>query len=101
MNTFSKLPAFFRNFYFISFIIFLLWMVFLDSNDIVSQLKLSNKLQNLEEEKEYYLQKIEAVQKDREELLSNTELLEKFAREKYLMRKKTEDLYVIIEKNEE
>lgn len=100
MNMLSKLPAFFRSFYFVSFVIFLLWMLFLDSNDIVSQLKLSNKLQNLEEEKEYYLEKIEDVEKDRQELLSNTELLEKFAREKYLMRKKTEDLYVIIEKEE-
>ena len=101
MNILSKLPSFFRNFYFLTFICFVLWMLFLDSNDVISQMKLRNKLSNLEAEKAYYLQKIEEVQKDREELLSNTELLEKFAREKYLMRKKTEDLYVIVEKEED
>lgn len=94
---FSRLPPFLRNFYVITLLGFLLWMLFLDSNDLVSQFKLSSKLDKLETEKAYYQEKIEEVKKDREELLSNKELLEKFAREKYLMRKKTEDLFVIIE----
>lgn len=101
MHFLSKLPLFFRNFYFLTFLGFVLWMIFLDSNDIVSQMKLRNKLNNLESEKAYYQQKIQEVEKDRQELMSNTELLEKFAREKYLMRKKTEDLYVIVEKEED
>lgn len=100
MQFLSKLPGFLRNFYVITLLVFLVWMLFLDSNDLVSQFKLSNKLDNLETEKAYYQEKIEEVKKDREELLSNKELLEKFAREKYLMRKKTEDLYVIIETEE-
>lgn len=94
---FSKLPSFLRNFYVITLLGFLLWMLFLDSNDLIAQFKLSSKLDKLETEKAYYEEKIEEVKKDREELLSNKELLEKFAREKYLMRKKTEDLFVIIE----
>lgn len=96
----SKLPTFLRNFYVVTFLVFLVWMLFLDSNDLVSQYKLSSKLDNLETEKAYYLEKIGKVKKDREELLSNKELLEKFAREKYLMRRKTEDLFVIIETEE-
>jgi cell division protein FtsB len=39
---------------------------------------------------------IKEVEKDREELLSNNELLEKFAREKYLMKKESEDLYILV-----
>jgi cell division protein DivIC len=100
MQFLSKLPNFLRNFYVVTFLIFLVWMLFLDSNDLVSQYKLSSKLDNLETEKAYYLEKIGEVKKDREELLSNKELLEKFAREKYLMRRKTEDLFVIIETEE-
>lgn len=100
MNILSKLPHFFRNFYVLTLLGFLLWMLLLDSNDLISQMKLRNKLSNLQAEKEYYLEKIEEVRKDRQELMSNTELLEKFAREKYLMRKKTEDLYVIKEIDE-
>jgi cell division protein FtsB len=72
-------------------------MVFIDSNDILTQYKLSSKLKELERQKEFYLEKKEKIKADREELMSNNELLEKFARERYLMKRKTEDLYVVIE----
>jgi len=93
----QKLPKFTRNFYFIFGFLFLLWMTFFDSNDIYSQYQLYNKLKTLKSEKAYYEENIEQVRKDREELLSDKDLLEKFARERYLMKKKTEDLYVIVE----
>ena len=58
---------------------------------------MSAKLRSLKSEREYYQVKIIEVQKDRQELMTNRELLEKFAREKYLMRKESEDLFVIVE----
>lgn len=69
----------------------------MDSNDIFSQFKLRSKLTELEKQKEFYLERKEKIQEDREELLSNYEMLEKFARERYLMKRKTEDLYVVVE----
>jgi hypothetical protein len=72
-------------------------MLFLDSNDLYTQYRLRNQLKNLNQEKEFYLKKIDEVQLEREQLLTDTEALEKFAREKYLMKKETEDLYVIVE----
>jgi len=75
----------------------LLWMTFFDSNDIYSQYILTKKLNTLKEEKVYYEEKIVEVKEDREELLSDGALLEKFAREKYLMKKPTEDIYIIVE----
>ena len=96
---FKKLPAFTKNFYFVFGLFFLIWMLFFDSNDLYTQFKLAKKLHDLEDERSYYLVKIEEVKKDRKELLSNRELLEKFAREKYLMKKKTEDLYLIVEED--
>jgi len=92
-----KLPSYLRNFYILVGVFFVVWMLFIDSNDIFSQLTLRNKLSTLKQEKEYYLEKIEEVKNDRQELLSNQELLEKFAREKYLMKKKTEDIYIVVE----
>ncbi len=53
-------------------------------------------MNNLQSQKEFYLEKKEVVLKDREELTTNKELLEKFAREHYLMKKPSEDLYVIV-----
>ncbi len=95
----KQLPPIFRNFYFITGMTFLVWMTFLDSNDLINRFRLSAKLRALENEKEYYHEKIEAVEKDRQELMGTTQLLEKFAREKYLMKKQTEDIFIIEEKD--
>jgi len=77
---------------------FLLWMIFIDSNSLPTQWRLTKQLWDLEDQKEYYKQKKVQIQQERTALFSNPELLEKFAREKYLMKKPTEDLYVVVEK---
>lgn len=77
----------------------MVWMLFLDSNDLVSRFRMTAKLNALEREKTYYQEKIAEVEKDRQELMTNKETLEKFAREKYLMRKETEDVFVIVEED--
>lgn len=94
---FNKLPRIFRNFYVLSVVIFLAWMLLLDSNNLVARYRLGAKLNSLEDEKEYYEQKIKEVKKDRSELFGDNESIEKFAREKYLMKKQSEDIYVIVE----
>jgi cell division protein FtsB len=91
----KKLPPFLRNFYVLGILFFVTWMVFFDSNDWISRYRLSAKLRQLENERDYYLEKIEEVKKDQAELMGNKELLEKFAREKYLMKKESEDIFVI------
>ena len=96
---FKKVPPVFRNFYSLMGIAFLVWMIFLDSNDLINRYRLSAKLRSLEGEKRYYAEKIREVEKDRAELMGTNELLEKFAREKYLMKRETEDIYIIDEKD--
>jgi cell division protein FtsB len=91
----KKLPPVFRNFYLVTGLCFLLWLTFLDANDLISRFSLSAKLHSLENEKEYYEKKIKEVEQDRKELMTNKELLEKFAREKYLMKKESEDVFII------
>ena len=95
------LKRIFSNFYIIIGVVFLVWLTFFDSNDLYTQLKQMAKLKGLEDEKEFYVEKIADVKADREELLSNDELLEKFARENYLMKKPTEDIYVIVENEQD
>jgi cell division protein FtsB len=80
--------------------LFLVWMLFFDSNDLFLQFQRSNKLNQLYAKEAFYTEKIQEVEADRKELLSDQELLEKYAREKYLMRKSTEDLYIVVEKSE-
>jgi cell division protein DivIC len=94
----QRLPKIFRNFYFTAGLLFLVWMLFLDSNSLIARFQLGSKLNTLENEKEYYQEKIIEVEKDRDELFGDKESIEKFAREKYLMKKSSEDIYVIEEK---
>jgi len=93
----KRLSKFTTNPYYLLTGIFFTWILFFDSEDLITQYRLSQKLKKLKEEKRYYVEQIEIVRKDREELMSNEELLEKFAREKYLMKKPAEDLYIIEE----
>jgi hypothetical protein len=85
-----------RNKYFIAGIAFLTWMLFFDRNDLMSQYEYRTQLNKLEAEKEFYLQQTEKAVKDLNELTTDKVKLEKFAREKYLMKKKNEDVFVII-----
>jgi cell division protein DivIC len=93
----KKLPKAFRNFYIVAIAIFLTWMLLLDSNNLIARYQLSAKLSSLENEKEYYEEKIKEVQKDHDELFGDRESIEKFAREKYLMKKESEDIFVVVE----
>jgi cell division protein DivIC len=95
----KKLPKVFRNFYFLTAFFFVLWMIALDSNNLFTRYQLSSKLRSLENERVYYEEKIKEVEKDRDELFGDNESLEKFARDKYLMKKETEDIFIVEEKD--
>ena len=96
MKPFTRIPKPLKNFYVLFGTFFLVWMLFIDSNDLLSQYRLTTKLNSLKAQKEYYKEKKEEVNVAREELTTNKELLEKFARENYLMKKPTEDIYVVV-----
>jgi len=100
MNWLEKLPPIFKNFYFIVGLLFFLWLLIFDSNDLFTQRELSNKREELEKSKEFYDDKILEVKNDREALLTDDEQLEKLAREKYLMQKDSEDVYIIVPEKE-
>ena len=88
--------ALIRNKYLIAGIAFLTWMLFFDRNDLMSQYEYRRQLNKLQAEKEFYTTESTKAIKDLNELTTNREKLEKFAREKYLMKKENEDVFVII-----
>ncbi|MFB5945049.1 FtsB family cell division protein [Albibacterium profundi] len=85
-----------KNKYVIASFAFAAWMLFFDRNDLSSQYKYHSQLQELESEKVFYSKEIEKVQKDLEGFDNDPKQLQKFAREKYFMKKDNEDVYVII-----
>ena len=86
----------FKNKYFIVTVAFIVWMLFFDKNDLVSQFEYRQQVNTLKEERDFYTKETEKVSKDLDELTSNPQKLEKFAREKYLMKKDNEDVFVIV-----
>lgn len=95
--SFMKLPKIFRNFYFIVSLFFVLWLCFLDSNDLITQSIRRERLQKLKSDKLYYEQKIKEISRDYQGLFNSEEALEKFAREKYYLAKPKEDVFVIVQ----
>ena len=92
----KRLLNLFRNKYFVVSLAFLVWMVFFDKNDLFSQYQYRHQLSKLKQERDFYKKETAKVHQDLDELTTNKEKLEKFAREKYLMKKDNEDVFVIV-----
>ena len=92
---------FLRNKYFLTLTIFFIWILLLDSNNLIERYNQLSELGNLKKEKEYYLNKIEEDRKKLNELKTDNHNLEKFAREQFRMKKKDEDLYIVLTRPEE
>jgi len=90
-----------RNKYFLAIVAFAAWMLFFDRNDIISQYEYRVEVNKLQEEKDFYVDQTAMVKKDLKELDSNLNTAEKFAREKYFMKKANEDVFVIVKETEE
>jgi cell division protein FtsB len=88
-------------FYTGTFVFWLVWILFLDNNNLKVVLSNRMKMKALEKEKEVLLKKIDLVKKERNEVFGNPKLLEKWAREKFLMRRPNEHVYVIVDENNE
>ncbi|MCS6796192.1 MAG: septum formation initiator family protein [Raineya sp.] len=92
-----RIPQFMKNFYFVVGSIFLVWMLFFDTNDLISQYRWRKKYKRLLQEKAYYLE-LQNTLKQNIKDFNDRENFEKFAREKHLLQKPNEDVFLIIEK---
>lgn len=92
----KRLLDLFKNKYFIAVVAFLVWMTFFDKNDMISQYEYRTQLNKLTNEKEFYTKEVAQIKKDLNELDSNLSSAEKFAREKYFMKKDNEDVFVVV-----
>jgi len=92
----ERIPPFLRNKYLLTITVFLIWIVLLDSNNLISRRKEMKNLKKLRADREYYVQRIEEDKRKLHELKTDDRNLEKFAREQYRMKKADEDLYIVL-----
>lgn len=85
---------FLGNRYFLVILFFIIWMLFLDNYSYLEHRVLDKEIKELENNKKYY---IEEIRKDSTTIrhLNSPDQIEKFAREKYYMKRDNEDIYII------
>ena len=74
--------------------IFIVWMLFIDENSYLRHREYNKDIRELETWIKYHKQQIKEDKQTIQKLQDSLEL-ERFAREKYLMKKKNEDIYII------
>ena len=84
----------FKNIFILILVVFIIWMIFFDSNSWFIHHELNNEIQDLKDQKEYYKKEIEKDNKAIKKL-STEEGLEKFAREEYYMKRDSEEIFII------
>jgi cell division protein FtsB len=100
MKILRRILPWIKNKYILTLILFIVWMAFFDRNDFLSQYSYRSELNKLEADKAYYTREIAAMKYSTHQLTSDSTNLEKFAREKYLMKKDNEDIFLIIRESE-
>ena len=85
------------NKYLLTSVAFGVWIIFFDTNNILTRNRMQQKLDELNTEKQFYLDEIERDSTLMQGLLTDSARLEKFAREKYLMKKDNEDLFLVVD----
>lgn len=97
MKFFNQIPAWLRNKYFIATAVFAGILLFFDKNDVFTALSRDKELREWEKSKVHYTREINELQEIRANLTNNPQTIEKYAREKYLMKRDNEDLFIIPE----
>jgi cell division protein FtsB len=85
------------NKYLLTTVAVLVWLFFFDSNNVLVRIKLGKQLKELQQQKQFYMDEIREDSILNRELLSDTAVLERYAREKYLMKRENEDVFLVID----
>ena len=97
----GRVPPVLRNRYLIATVIFAVWLIFFDNNNLIERFRDIAALKQLKRDREYFTNRIEEDTRKLNELKTSNENLEKFAREEYLMKKDNEDIFIIVTEEEE
>lgn len=91
----SRFARVIRNKYLIASAVFVVWVTFFDSNNLIDWSKVLISISNQESQKSYYKGEIKSIEEKLNELTSNRDSLEKFAREQYMFKEDSEDVFIV------
>jgi len=90
----------FSNKYILSLVVFIVWISFFDRNDLLTQWDRKQELKKLETSKAFYENEISSTKKDLLDLNNDPAVLEKFAREKFYLKRPNEEIFLIDDSTE-
>ncbi len=93
-GTLSKISRFLTNKFLLTAVAFAVIMVFLDKNDLLTTIERKKELNELEQSKAHFLKELSELKQIKTNLETNPAVIEKVAREKYLMKRENEDLFL-------
>lgn len=96
----EKLGKILKNRYVLILVLFIIWLTFFDQDNLLRQFKLTRELNEARDKQEYYSSEFEKDSILLHQLESDPEVMEKMAREKYLMKKDDEKIFLIVEEEE-
>jgi cell division protein FtsB len=96
MQFLRRISPFFRNRFVLAVVALLCWIVFMDRNDAWTTFKNRRELSRMRDQQDWYQVEILRTREQLHQLSSNKQLLEKFARERYLMKRDAEDIFVLV-----
>lgn len=83
------------NKYFLAIVAFAVWMIFFDNNSLKRQRILNGRIDEIKGMKAFYMTEIAKNNKAIYELETDLETVEKYAREKYMMKRDSEDVFIV------
>lgn len=95
MRRFSLFFKILQNKYIITLTGFVVWISFFDRNDLITQWDRKQELQKLETSTSFYEKEIATTKKDLIDLNNKPAILEKFAREKFYLKRPNEDIFLV------
>jgi hypothetical protein len=95
MSPLRHIPSWIQNKYLLTGIFFLVWMFFFDPKDLSNEFTRRARLNELQKSEEHLSNIIKETRQELSQLKTNAQTIEKYAREKYMMKKDNEDLFIL------
>jgi cell division protein DivIC len=97
LKLFRHIPSWLKNKYLLTSVGFIAWIVFFDDRDLINNNQHHRELRALEKSRDHYITEINTISRELNQLKKDPAIIEKYAREKYRMKKDNEDLFIIPE----
>ncbi len=91
-----KIWSILKNYYILATVFFIVWVGFIDTDNLVGQYAQRREMNDLIRQKQFYSEEISRMKKLSEALKTDREAIERYGRENYQMKKQSEDIFIIV-----